>query len=117
MPLSPPQESVRSTGNNPSRLVCKDVVTTSKHAKPRDTSFDSSVQKLEPGLDGRLQPYPEVRAGPADYWTRRLYRRSISSGISSSRRVITRRRYSRKCSGSTPSAFASCATTLSDGTG
>ena len=48
---------------------------------------------------------------------RRLYRRSMSSGIASSFSVMTRMRYSRKCSGSTPSASAMRAITSFDGTG
>src|SRR5689334_738025 len=51
------------------------------------------------------------------YAEKRRKRRSTSSGIASSRSVITRIRNSRKCSASTPSASASVFTTSFDGTG
>src|SRR5579872_3594486 len=63
----------------------------------------------------------EAPVGPAQdlraAYASRLYKRSISSGIASSRSVIARRRYSRKCSGSTSSAAASVFTTSFEGTG
>jgi hypothetical protein len=56
-------------------------------------------------------------AASARYAFSCLYSRSIIAGSFSSRSVITRRRYSRKCSDSTPSASASRSITPFEGTG